>query len=114
MSEATLTHSLITLLAAGFLAWAGVVWRASSKAFTLANDISIRVTTTLDLVTNRLERLETRMTQHEALHGHSGAVADTAALRHEISELRLRHVDDLNSIHQEFVELRRGNHNVRE
>ena len=93
--EAIALHVLTGILAAAFLAWAGVVWHASTKAFKLANDISIRVGATMDLIVSRLEKLEERMTLHEGLHAHAGAHADMEAMRHEVQTLRELHNRDV-------------------
>lgn len=105
-----ITNLLLGIFAASFLAWAGVVWHASSKAISVATLMQVRLDATLSQIVTRLERLEQRMTDHEQLRAHQGAASDMESVRHEVASLQDRHREDVSNIRAEMRDYRERMH----
>jgi hypothetical protein len=77
------TQALLGIVAAGFLAWSAVVWKAAATA----REMFIKLDVTLTAITARMEHLERRLEEHENSPWHPSAGTEIASLRRDVERV---------------------------
>jgi phage host-nuclease inhibitor protein Gam len=99
MSDPQWFRLVLSIAAAAFLAWAGVVWRATE----IAGDASSQIAVRLESMQRDITRVDNQLADHLRLQSHPGAAAQISRLEAEVSALQ-RQMDNLKAAHDRLME----------
>ena len=80
--EANLNRAILGTFAAGFIAWAGIVWDAREELSRVLSEVAV--------MDNRLKHIEARLMHHEEQRWHGEAGNAIATLRARLADVERR------------------------
>ena len=90
LDDKLITRTLASVIAVGFLAWSGAVWRATSSVDTIATSVNIRLTN----IEEQHHSIELALQEHIRAPAHAGTAVELAKLQAEASEAKRNRESD--------------------